>query len=131
MNMKTLSEFLEESKEPKNINGYLCSFLNDEKLIQSYMLEFHNPEFLASAYEGKYGLIRIQDHRMGQKKLLPEMTLYKQWVEHAMSSRYNLPYYIAEELNLDSREYISGYYDQETGQPVKNENFIPYKHYKE
>lgn len=129
MNIKSISEFIQENKPSENLNKYLHSFIDDKKVIQSYMLEFQNPYFLAGAYGDKYGLVLIQDHRLGDKKLLPEIALYKQWVEYAMSSKYNLPYYISEELNMDSREYISGYYDQETGEPVKDENFIPNKHY--
>lgn len=129
MNMKSAAEFLKDNKESESMNNYIGSFLDDKKVIESFMLEFQNPEFLAGAYERKYGLILIQDHRLGDKKLLPEIELYKKWADYSMTSRYNLPNYVAKEINLEAKDYFSAYYDQNTGQPIKEEDYVSGTHY--
>lgn len=129
MNMKSISDFIKENVDSENLHDYLYSFLDDKKVIQSFMLEFDEPSFLAGPYGGKYGLILIQDHRLGSKKLLPEVTLYNKWAECVSANLYNIPYHILKDMGLDSKEYISGYYDQVTCSPIKSEDYNPEIHY--
>lgn len=129
MNMKSVTDFLKESNDTESLKDYLSSFLDDKKVIDSFMLEFQNPYFLAGPYDQKYGLVLIQDHRLGNKKLLPEIAHYKKWVDYCMTNRYNLPHYLVKELNLESREYFAGYYDQESGSPIKDDDYVSGVHY--
>lgn len=129
MNMKSISDFVKENDCSENLHDYIYSFLDDKKVIQSFMLEFDEPSFLAGPYGDKYGLILIKDHRLGSQKLLPEITLYNKWADRLSANLYNIPHHILEELELGSKEYISGYYDQTTGSPITSDDYNSDLHY--
>lgn len=116
----TVKEYLKrysQTAEQKQMDAYVLSLAKGADVAE--MIEFKNPDFLAGAFSGKFGLLTIKNHLSGKGKEL------KTQAENLASYvGYSEGIYSFDKL-IKPKEmnsvFLKGRYDKKTGKPLPKE----------
>lgn len=122
----TVKEYIKrynQRAEEKYMNDYVLSLSKKSQL--SEMIEFKDPEFLAGAFSGKFGLLTITNFLKYDKK---ELKTQAEDLKSYLS--YSEGYYSFDKLISPGRKeavFISGFYDKKTGKPLSRDSLSNHK----
>nr|WP_250808427.1 hypothetical protein [Neorhizobium tomejilense] len=92
-------------------------------VLAAFMIEFDKPDFLCGPFGGSFGLVTIRDARKGPNRLYTETETYNRVRTSRANSLYHMPWVNNAQAGLTrNHEYISGWHDKETFEPVSGEN---------
>lgn len=122
MKVLKVKEYLKRYNQDPNqsyMNDYVVSLAKGSQSAD--MVEFHDPEFLAGAFSGKFGLLTVTSYLKSQKF---ELKTQAEQMEDYL--KYSQGFYSLDPLlsGIDqSRKFISGGYNKVTGNPVDGDKY--------
>lgn len=116
----TIKEYLKrysQTAEQKQMDAYILSLAKGADVAE--MIEFREPDFLAGAFSGKFGLLTISNHLSGKGKELKTQAENLASYVGCSEGVYSFDKLIKpKELN---GVFLTGCYDKKTGKPLPKE----------
>jgi hypothetical protein len=119
MTRLTINEFRQEHTD----GDWAARLASGPNVIEAFMLEFDNPQFLAGPFGGSYGLVTIKDARNGPNKLYTETETYNRFRTYVANNLYNMPRSKDDQAGLTTtHEYLTGRHRVGSLEPVDIED---------